>query len=46
MVATYRSLVSDLDYSFRMDGGMGYKALTLCTVLILGQLGYSVYLEF
>lgn len=46
MVAKYRSLVSDLDYSFRMDGGMGYKALTFCTVLILGQLGYSVYLLF
>ena len=46
MVSKYRSLVSDLDRSFKMDDGMGYKALILCTVLIVGQLVQSVYLSF
>lgn len=42
----YRNLVADLDYALTLDGYMGYKALTFCTVLFLGQLGYAVYLEF
>ena len=45
MVSKYRSLVSDLDYSFKMDGGMGYKTLTFCTLLVLGGLVQSVILE-
>lgn len=46
MVSTYRTLVSDLDYALTLDGYMGYKALTFCTVLILGQLAYAVQLSF
>lgn len=42
----YRSLVADLDHACKTDGGMGYWALTFCTVLILGQLAYSVQLSF
>ena len=42
----YRSLILDLDYSFKLDNGLGYKVLTLCTLLILGGLVRSVILEF
>ena len=45
-MTTYRSIVTDLDRSFKMDDRMGYKALILCTVLIVGQLVQSVQLSF
>ena len=42
----YRSLILDLDYSLKLDNALGYKVLTLCTLLILGGLVRSVILEF
>jgi hypothetical protein len=45
-IKSYRSLVADLDHNFKEYNWMGYKHLVFCTVLILGQLGYSVYLAF
>lgn len=44
-IRQYRALVSDLDYSFKVEGGMGYKALTFCTLLVLGGLAQSVVLD-
>ena len=41
----YRSLVSDLDHNFKMDGWMGYKSLIFCTLVILGGLVQSVLLD-
>lgn len=42
---SYKSLVADLDHSFKMDGGLGYKFLVAHTCFILGVAFYSVGLE-
>lgn len=41
----YRSLVADLDHNFKEYNYMGYKHLTFCTALILGQLAYAILLD-
>lgn len=45
-MTTYRAVVTDLDHACKLDGWTGYKVLTFCTVLILGQLVYAVQLSF
>ena len=41
----YRALVSDLDHACKLNGAMGYWALTFCTLVVLGGLVQSVLLD-
>jgi hypothetical protein len=44
-IKSYKSLVADLDHTFNLDNGMGYKFLIAHTFFILGVAFYSVGLE-
>ena len=44
-IKSYKSLVLDLDHTFNLDNGMGYKFLIAHTFFILGICVYSVGLE-
>ena len=41
----YRSLISDLDYSFKLDNGLGYKFLVPIVTFWAGMVTYSVLLD-
>lgn len=44
-IRQYRSLVADLDYSFKSEGNLGYKFLVGYTVLIVGLCIQSIVLD-
>ena len=41
----YRSLISDLDQTFKLDNGMGYKFLVPIVTFWAGMVTYSVLLD-
>ena len=41
----YRSLISDLDTSFKMDDNLGYKFLVPIVTFWAGMVTYSVLLD-
>lgn len=41
----YRSLILDLDTSFKMDGGLGYKFLVPIVTFWAGMVTFSVLLD-
>lgn len=41
----YRALVADLDATFKLDGGMGYKVLTTFVTFWAGMVAYAVLLD-
>ena len=44
-IRQYRALVSDLDYSFKVDNNLGYKFLVGYTFLMVGLCVESVLLD-
>lgn len=44
-MTTYRTLINDLDQTFKQDSGLGYKFLTLQTLIILAGCVYSIILD-
>jgi len=41
----YRSLILDLDYSFKMDDNLGYKFLVPIVTFWAGMVAYAVLLD-
>ena len=45
MTSKYRTLIADLDTTFKLDGGMGYKVLTTFVTYWAGMVTYAVLLD-
>lgn len=41
----YRSLILDLDNTFKLDNGLGYKVLTTFVTFWAGMVTYAVLLD-
>ena len=41
----YRTLISDLDQTFKLDNSLGYKVLSTLVTFWAGMVTYSVLLE-
>ena len=44
-MSKYRTLISDLDQTFKLDNGLGYKFLVPIVTFWAGMVTYSVLLE-
>jgi hypothetical protein len=42
----YRSVIRDLDYTFKLDNNLGYKVLTVGVSVWLGMVVSAVLLSF
>lgn len=41
----YRSLILDLDHTFKLDNGLGYKVLSTVVTFWAGMVTYAVLLD-